>query len=102
VLAIHLFYQGELGHPVNYRDQGALVVLADHSINLPIANAGFFSNDGGTFVNTDTVSNLASFILGSILFFSLLVAVPKMLIQPSTMTLVCPDMLIDELMAYWT
>src|SRR5512139_1568508 len=100
MLAIHLFYQGKLRHPINYRDQGALVVLAYHGINLPVANASFFGNDGGAFVNTDTVSDLASFILRSILLFSLLVALSKMGIQRAPMTLVCPDMLIDAFMAY--
>ena len=57
------------------------MVLTYHRINLPIANAGFFGNNSGTFVNADTVSDLASFILRSILFFSLLVALSKMLIQ---------------------
>jgi hypothetical protein len=39
------------------------MVLAYHCVNLPVANTGFFGNDGGAFINTDTVSDLASFIL---------------------------------------
>jgi hypothetical protein len=34
------------------------MVLAYHGIDLPIANAGFFGNYGGAFVNTDTISDL--------------------------------------------
>ena len=52
------------------------MVLAYHGINFPIANAGFFGNDGGAFVNTDTLSDLAAFILGAIFLFTLLVALP--------------------------
>jgi len=98
VLAVHLFDQGELGHPI-HRDQSTLMVLAYHGVNLPIANAGFFGNDGGALVNTDTVSDLAAFILGAIFLFPLLVALPQMRMQGATMTLVCQNMLIDALMA---
>jgi hypothetical protein len=57
------------------------MILAYHgvppSLTLsPVANTGFFGNDGGAFVNTDTISDLASFILGSIFLFTFLVALP--------------------------
>jgi len=39
------------------------MVLAYHGVNLPVANTGFFGNDDGALVNTDTVSDLAAFIL---------------------------------------
>jgi hypothetical protein len=52
------------------------MVLAYHGIDLPIANAGFFGNDGRAFVNTDTISDLASFFLGSIFLFTFLVVLP--------------------------
>jgi hypothetical protein len=32
------------------------MVLAYDRVNLPVANTGFFGNDGGAFVNTDTIS----------------------------------------------
>jgi hypothetical protein len=99
VFTIDLFYQCELGHPIHYRNQSALMVLTYHGVNLPVANAGFFGNDGGAFVNTDTISDLAAFILGSMVLFTLLVAFPSMRIQAAAMTLVCPDRLADAFMA---
>jgi hypothetical protein len=39
------------------------MVLAYHCINLPIANACFFCNDGWTFINAGTVSDLSTLIL---------------------------------------
>jgi hypothetical protein len=39
------------------------VILAYHGVDLPIANAGFFGNDGGTFINADTVPYLAALVL---------------------------------------
>src|SRR5450631_1143500 len=45
------------------------MVLAYDGINLPIANAGFFGNDGGAFVNTDTISDLAVYPWSHISFY---------------------------------
>ena len=99
MLAVHLFNQGELGYPIHYRDQSALKVLACHGVNLPVANTGFFGNDGGALVNTDTVSDLAAFILGAIFLFPLLVVLPQMRMQGAAIKLVGPDVLINAFMA---
>ena len=98
MLAVHLFNQGVLGHPIHYCDQSALMVLA-YGIDLPIANARFFGNDGGALFNTDTVSDLAPFILGTLFLFTFLVVLPQMRMQGAAMTLVSPDMLVDAFMA---
>ena len=52
------------------------MILAYHSVNLPVAYTGFFGNDGGAFVNTDTIPDLTSFIRGTLVLFTFLVTLP--------------------------
>lgn len=75
-----------------------MVLAHDGGIDFPITESGLLHDDVRALIYTDTISNLASFILGSVLLFTLLVVLSKMLIQRASMTLVCPDMLINAFM----
>ena len=98
VFAGHFLDQGKLGNPVNYCHQCALVVFADDGVNFPIAQAGLLADYQWAVVNTDPVPDLPTLVLGPVLP-ALLAAVPKVLVQRSSIELVSPNVLIDPLMA---
>ena len=75
------------------------MVWAYYGDNLPIAKAGFFCNDGGAFINADTVSDLSTLIPVAVLLLAFLVALSKVFIQGAAVALVCLDVLIDTFMA---
>ncbi len=74
------------------------MVFTDNGVNLPVTQAGFFTDYARPVINTDTVPDLPPLVLRPVLP-AFLATVPKMLVERATLQLVRPDMLINPLMA---
>ncbi len=97
-LALNLANQCESRLAFNYADNGLLMVFADDSISLPIADPLTLINDGGTIINRVAVWNNATPIRFAITLPALFLTA-QMHPQCAASLLVCIDSLVQRFMA---
>src|SRR5208337_4743341 len=79
-------------------EDGALLAPADDGIALPVADAAFFSGDGGAFRDVHAARDQAAPGVLAFALVVLLAVVAQVAPKTSPVSLVLPDMLID---AFW-
>src|SRR5688572_27401781 len=85
--------------PFSQCNQSAFVILADNGITFPVTHTRLLVHDFRTFINADSVLDHASPLLPARITLAAWFLASQMLVQVSTILLICVDMLIDRLMA---
>jgi len=89
---------GVFGLALDVRQDGALVPGADDGVGLPIADAAFGRDDGGSPIDVDAVGDQAAPRIPALSLVVFLAAVTQVQIQVTPVFLVVPDMPVDALM----
>ena len=89
---------GVFGFALDVRQDGALVPGADDGVGLPIADAAFGRDDGGSPIDVDAVGDQAAPRIPALSLVVFLAAVTQVQIQVTPVFLVVPDMPVDALM----
>jgi len=97
LLTLHVAHFQHPRGPIVDRQQGPLMVLADHQIHLHIAHPLLLLDDPGTLVNVHTIFDLPPFSLQTAPFGVFPTLGPQMAVQPPAPLLVGPHVLVDPL-----
>jgi hypothetical protein len=84
----------QLRLPLNQRNDGLLMVLADDRVGLPVAKPSFTGNDGWAIIKAFTVGQLAASVVFAITFAALFLTA-EMMVEVAALLLVSIDVLID-------